>query len=94
MYFSTSTYSQIGASFTPSLAEPVDSDSKTNLKAFIIQSSPMICPCSSHIFGCNLYLKHHLGDENSLPNKIIKMQDVLLHVDYQWIPDDCQFYWI
>ena len=65
MYLSTSTNYQIGASFTPSLAEPVELDSKTKLKIFIDQSSPILRPC-------NLHLKHHLGEENSLYNEIIK----------------------
>ena len=72
MYFSTSTNSQIGASFTPSRTEPVESDSETNLKAFIVLSPPILCHFSSHTFGYNLHLKHHLGEENSSANKITK----------------------
>ena len=41
MYLSTSTHSQIGDSFTPEL---VQSDSENNLKTFIVQSSPILCP--------------------------------------------------
>ena len=59
-------------SFFYSLEKSVELDSETNLKAFIVQSSPILCPCSSHTFGFNLHLKHYLGDENSLPNKITK----------------------
>ena len=64
MYLSISTNCQIGASFTPSLAEPVESDSETNLKVFIVQSSSILCSCSSHTFGCSQHFKHHLGDKN------------------------------
>ena len=53
-----------------SRVESVELDSETNLKAFIVRSSPISCPCSSHTFGCNLY--HYLGEDNSLPNKITK----------------------
>ena len=70
MYLSTSTHSQIKTSFTPSRAEPIESYFETNLKAFNVQSSPILCPCSNYILGYNLHLKDHLGEENSLPNKI------------------------
>ena len=67
MYLSTSSKnSHIGASLTPSFVEPVESDSNINLKAFIVQSSPILC----YILLCNLYLKHHLGEENSLSHRI------------------------
>ena len=71
MYLSFSTNSQLGASLTPSRVELFKSDSADNLNKFIVQSLPTLCPCSNHTFGCNLYLKHHLGDENSFLNKII-----------------------
>ena len=63
MYLSTSTHSQLGSSFQSSPAEPIESDSETNLKAFIVQSSPILCQYSSHTFGCKLHLKHYLGEE-------------------------------
>ena len=72
MYLSTSTNFQIEASYTPSCADPVESDSESNAKAFIVQSSLILCPCSSHTFGCNLHLKHHFGEENSLPSNVTK----------------------
>ena len=31
---------------------------------------PIICPCFSHILESNLHLKHHLGEETYLPNRI------------------------
>ena len=57
MYLSTSTNSQVGASFTPNLVEPVESYSETNIKAFIVQSPSILYPRYSHTFECNLYLK-------------------------------------
>ena len=72
MYLSTSTNFQIGASFTPSRADSVESDSEIDRKSFIVQSSPFLCPCSSHTFGCILYLKHYFGEENALPSNITK----------------------
>ena len=68
---STSTNFQLGASLTPSRVELVKSDSENNLNKCIVQSLPTLYPCSNHTFGCNLHLKHHLGDENSFLNKII-----------------------
>ena len=62
----------IGASLTPSRTEPVKLDSDINLKSFIVQSSPILCQYSNHIFGCKLNLNHHLGDVNSLHNTITK----------------------
>ena len=50
----------------------MESDSEINLKVFIVQSLPITCQCSSHTFGYSLHSKHHLGDENYLPNKITK----------------------
>ena len=69
--FSSSTF-QIGDFLIPSRVESVELDSETNLKVFIVRSSPISCPYSSHTFGCNLHLKHYLGEDNSLPNKITK----------------------
>ena len=64
--------SQIGDSFTPSRTDLVESDSETNLKVFIVKSSPILWICSSHTFARNLHLKHHSGEENSLPSNITK----------------------
>ena len=58
--------------FTPSRANPVEYNSETNLKVFIVQSSPILCPCSSHSFEYNLHLKHPFGEENTLPSNITK----------------------
>ena len=72
MYLSTPTNSQIGTSFTPSRADPVEYKSEINLKECIVQSSPILYPCSRYTFGCNLHLKHYFGEQNSLPSNITK----------------------
>ena len=77
---STSTNSQIGTSFTPSRDDPVESYSENNHNVFIVQSSPILCPCFSHIFECNLYLKHHFGEENSLPNNLTKKNKITSNI--------------
>ena len=70
MWFWNSTKSQVGASFTPSREGHVRSEFKTNLKVLIVQVSPILYPWSNHTFGFNLHLKHHLVEENYIPNNI------------------------